>query len=63
MRMPPRTPPPVTPSSEVSPGSKTVSELPLSPPFATITMARNSMGMKEHAANVSMARSASRTPR
>ena len=61
--MPPKTPPPVTPSSDVSPGLKTVSEFPLSPPFAMITTARNSMGMKEHAANVSIARSASRTPR
>jgi hypothetical protein len=41
----------------------TESEMPSSPPFARITTARISMGTNETAANVSIARTATRTPR
>ena len=54
--------PPVRSRSPVSPGSKTLSEIPSAPPFATITIARISIGTNETAANVSIAPTAMRTP-
>ena len=60
---PPSTPPPVTPNQDVSLGLKTESEIPLSPPFARITIARISIGTNDSAAKVSIARTATRTPR
>jgi hypothetical protein len=46
----------------VSLGLNTLSEIPSAPPFATMTTARMSIGMKETAAKVSIAPTAIRTP-
>ena len=45
--MPPSTPPPVIPKSEVSPGSNIVSVFPFLPPLTMITNARISIGTNE----------------
>ena len=61
--MPPSTPPPVMPKTEVLLGSNIDSVLPSFPPLPMITTPRISIGMNETIAKVSMARIASRTPK
>ncbi len=61
--MPPSTPPPVMPNSDVSPGLNMESVFPSSPPLTMITNARISIGTNETTANVSIARMAMRTPK
>ncbi len=64
-RMPSRTPPSTPPStskSDVSFGLNIESVFPFFPPFAMITIARITIGTNEHTANVSIARTATRTP-
>ncbi len=62
-RTPPSTPPPVTPSHDVSFGLNIEKVTPSSPPLATITIPRITIGTNETSAKVSIAPTAMRMPR
>ncbi len=60
---PPSTPPPVVPNQEVSFGLNIESVFPLSPPLPMMISASRIIGTNETAAKVSIAPTATRTPR